>query len=318
VAEAVGTDNTTFSHATELATALFGDAIATNSFLVGVAYQKGLMPVSVEALNRAIELNGVAVEMNKRALAWGRLAAVEPDTVAREALAVTPTEAALTDDAPRTLDDIVERRGAYLTAYQNEKYAARYRDLVSRVGRAESAIVDRTDLAQAVARGAFKLMAYKDEYEVARLYTDGHFLSQVRDTFDGDYRLRFHLAPPLFARRDPGTGHLVKGTYGGFVMTLFKVLANARYLRGTPFDPFGHTAERRDERRLIEQYFETVEMLLAGLTRENHATAVEIAALPERIRGFGHVKERNLKAARDSQATLLEQFRGSAILQAAE
>ena len=318
VAEAVGTDHTTFCHATELATALFGDAIATNAFLLGVAYQKGLLPVSADALHRAMELNGVAVAMNKRAFAWGRLTAADPALVAREAAAIAPAVIAAADQAPISLNALIARRGGELARYQNRAYARRYRELVAKVRAAEAAVGEDEALSTAVARGAYTLMAYKDEYEVARLYTDGRFLKRLRDTFDGDYRLRFHLAPPLFARRDPRTGHLIKRSFGGPMLAIFRTLANFRFLRGTPLDPFGYSAERRGERRLIEAYFATIDGLLGDLTAVNHATAVEIARMPERIRGFGHVKERNLEAALKAEAALLQQYRGDAVLQAAE
>ena len=318
VAEAVGTDHTTFCHATELATALFGDAIATNAFLLGVAYQKGLLPVSADALHRAMELNGVAVAMNKRAFAWGRLTAADPALVAREAAAIVPAVIAAADQAPISLNALIARRGGELARYQNRAYARRYRELVAKVRAAEAAVGEDEALSTAVARGAYTLMAYKDEYEVARLYTDGRFLKRLRDTFDGDYRLRFHLAPPLFARRDPRTGHLIKRSFGGPMLAIFRTPANFRFLRGTPLDPFGYSAERRGERRLIEAYFATIDGLLGDLTAVNHATAVEIARMPERIRGFGHVKERNLEAALKAEAALLQQYRGDAVLQAAE
>ena len=318
VAEAVGTDRTTFCHATELATALFGDAIATNSFLLGVAYQKGLLPVSADALNHAIELNGVAVTMNKRAFAWGRLAAQDPELVLREVSAEKASEALEDHEPDSSLDALVARRADHLVHYQDPSYAARYRDLVGRVQASEAIVSEGNALTEAVARGAHKLMAYKDEYEVARLFTDGRFLKRLEETFEGDYRLRFHLAPPLFARRDARTGHLVKRTYGMITLAIFKVLAKARFLRGTPFDPFGYSDERREERGLIDAYFATVFSLLDDLTSGNHATAIEIASIPDRIRGFGHVKARTLMAARQAETDLLEKFRGSAILEAAE
>jgi indolepyruvate ferredoxin oxidoreductase len=311
VAEATGETGALFVEATELATALFGDSIATNTFMLGLAYQRGLVPVSGAAIERAIELNGVAVTMNRRAFAWGRLAAVEPDRVAAEAARLAP-RAAEAESLSRTLDEVVARRVAYLTDYQDAAYAERYAALVARVREAEAARVPGEQaLATAVARGAFRLMAYKDEYEVARLHSDGRFLARLGEAFAGDWRVVFHMAPPLLARRDRRSGRLRKKSFGRWVIPLLKLLAGLRRLRGTPFDPFGHTAERRGERRLIGDYFAAVEALLAGLEPSNHALAVEIAALPERIRGFGHVKAQSVAQAKAEEARLTAAFCGA-------
>ncbi|HET8726062.1 MAG TPA: DUF6537 domain-containing protein, partial [Alphaproteobacteria bacterium] len=189
-------------------------------------------------------------------------------------------------------------------------YAARYRALIDRVRAREAQVAPgQTALTEAAARYAFKLMAYKDEYEVARLYTDGAFLKQIGDQFEGDYRLQFHLAPPIFADRDPETGRLRKRTYGPWMLKAFGLLARMKRLRGTRFDPFGRTAERRRERQLIADYFAEIEEILAGLTPENHHLAVEIARIPELIRGFGHVKEEHLAKAKAREAELLQAFR---------
>ncbi len=317
VRDAVGDENVTFIEANELAVALFGDAIAANPFLIGLAYQKGLLPVSAEALERAIELNGIAVAMNKRAFAWGRLAAADPDAVAAEVARLSSETS--TPPAAETLDDLIERRVAYLADYQNAAYAARYEALVERARAAEQkAAPGHTEFAEAVTRNAYKLMAYKDEYDVARLFTDGRFQARLRDTFDGDYKLRFHLASPLFAARDPRTGRLRKRSYGAYMLPVFGVLARLRGLRGTWLDPFGYTEERRTERRLIETYFETVDRLASEMFSGQHAPAVEIARIPERIRGFGHVKERNLAAAKRAEADLLQNLSCVPALQAAE
>ncbi|HEY2344784.1 MAG TPA: indolepyruvate ferredoxin oxidoreductase family protein [Xanthomonadaceae bacterium] len=299
--------------ATELATALFGDAIATNSFILGVAWQQGLVPVSLDALLRAIELNGAAVKMNKEAFAWGRLAAIDPDAV-RTAAGMKTTSSAdtvvLGDPAPRTasvsdlplddarlsrnIDESIARREAFLADYQDAAYAKRYRALVDQVRSAESAKAPgSTALASAVARYAFKLMAYKDEYEVARLYTNGEFQRRIAQQFEGDYKLNFHLAPPLFARRD-AEGHLVKQQFGPWMMKAFGVLAKLKFLRGGALDIFGRTEERRIERQLIADYFRDIGAILPTLSPDNIAQAVEIASLPERIRGYGHVKEKHL------------------------
>jgi len=300
--------------ATTLATALLGDSIASNLFMLGYAWQKGWVPLSLDALMRAIELNAAAVEMNKAAFNWGRLGAHDIAQVRAAASGKTeaPQQPALPLDESAlstTLDQRIARRIAFLTDYQDAAYAAKYKSLVDKVHAVEQQKTAGLDtLTEAVARYAFKLMAYKDEYEVARLYTSGDFAKRVRDTFDGGYKIHFHLAPPLLARRD-AQGHLRKGEYGPWVFTAFKLLAKLRGLRGGAFDIFGYSAERKQERRLIEDYTRTVDELLAGLNRDNHALAVDIASIPEHIRGYGHVKEEHYAKAKARWDELMEAWR---------
>jgi len=347
--------------ATELATALMGDAIAANLFMLGYAWQRGLVPLSLESLMRAVELNGAAVEMNKTAFAWGRLAAIDPESVYEAAGVVrnAPTIAEATPRAldalppgewestewgatsaprpqraedelrhvpahagtdaaaflpmddlrlSRSLDELIARRVGFLTEYQDASYARRYSDFVARVREAERVKAPgSTDLSEAVARYFFKLMAYKDEYEVARLYTGSEFRRRVEQQFEGDYRLHFHLAPPLLARRND-KGELVKREYGPWVLKAFGLLAKLKFLRGGPLDVFGRTAERRMERQLIEDYERTVGGLLEKLDSGNVDLAAEIAGIPEQIRGYGHVKEAHLHAAKAREAELLRQW----------
>ncbi|MBW7852590.1 MAG: indolepyruvate ferredoxin oxidoreductase family protein [Rhodospirillales bacterium] len=297
-----------FVDGTGLATALMGDSIATNLFMVGFAWQKGLIPVSAAALERAIELNAVAVAANKQAFRWGRRAA--HDLAAVQAIA-TPAAAVPEDQrVSQSLDEAIERRAGFLAAYQDGPYAARYRAAVERVRAAEAGKArGLSGLADAVARGLFKLMAYKDEYEVARLYTDGTFKAALGEAFEGDVKLKFHLAPPLLAKRDPHTGHLKKRVFGAWMLPAFRALAKLKGLRGTAFDPFGYGQERRMERRLIAEYEAVVAELLAGLSHDNHALAVEIAELPRKMRGFGHVKAKNVAEAKAREAELLAAFR---------
>ncbi|MGK9168798.1 indolepyruvate ferredoxin oxidoreductase family protein [Inquilinus limosus] len=290
--------------ATRLATALLGDSIATNLFMLGYAWQKGLVPVSHEALERAIDLNGTAVAMNKAAFLWGRRAAYDLARVER--LAAPPQEQG--HRLSRTLDEVIARRVEQLTAYQDAAYAARYKALVDRVRVAEARL-GREELTEAVARNYHKLLAYKDEYEVARLYTDGGFLKQLEAQFEGDYKLEFHLAPPSFAEKDPDTGHLKKRAFGPWVLKTFKLLARMKRLRGTALDPFGRTAERKAERQLIADYEAVVEELLARLGPDTHAVCVAIARVPEQIRGYGHIKEENREKAKAREAELLASLR---------
>ncbi|MGZ3322249.1 MAG: DUF6537 domain-containing protein, partial [Xanthobacteraceae bacterium] len=316
-----GRDKTHFIDATQAATALFGASVGANIFLVGYAYQLGAIPLAAASIERAIELNGEAVEMNKAAFAWGRRAVVEPAVV--EAVIKPAPEA--TSDA-RTLsqsfDDVVARRVAFLTVYQNAAYAARYRRLVERTKAAETARAPgKTGLADAVARYLFKLMAYKDEYEVARLYSDGAFVKQVNSELGGEHlRFHVHLAPPLLARRDKATGEPRKMTFGPWIFPLFGLLAKFKFLRGTPFDPFGYSTERTTERALVRDYEALLDEVLAKLNGDNHHIAVGLAAIPEKIRGFGHVKMRHLKAAKADETALLDQFRAgpAPLLKAAE
>ena len=303
--------------ATELATALLGDTIASNLFMLGYAWQKGWVPVSHAALMRAIELNGAAIEMNKTAFNWGRMA-VHDLAAVRAAAGVVKTlplapfaSTSSLDDATlsATLDEQIARRVAFLTDYQNAAYARQYAALVDKVRVAEQARVPGfTTLTEAVARNAFKLMAYKDEYEVARLYTSGDFEQRIRETFQGDVKLHFNLAPPLFARKD-ADGNLRKSEYGPWVFSAFKLLAKLRRLRGSPLDLFGHTAERKMERRLIADYRATMEELMRGLDGDNHALAVDIASIPEHIRGYGHVKDRHLADAIKRRHDLISAWR---------
>jgi len=348
--------------ATELATALMGDAIASNLFMLGYAWQRGLVPLSFDALMRAVELNGAAVEMNKTAFAWGRLAAIDPEAV-YEAAGIVRNAPTAAEDTPhalpvlppgewestewgatsapkalraedelrhvpahagtdavaflplddlrlsRSLDELVARRVGFLTDYQDARYARRYSDFVARVREAERAKAPgSTDLSEAVARYFFKLMAYKDEYEVARLYTSGEFRRRIEQQFDGDYTLHFHLAPPLLAKRN-GKGELVKREYGPWVLKAFGVLAKLKFLRGGAFDVFGRTEERRMERQLIDDYERTIGGLLAKLDGGNIDLAAEIAGIPEQIRGYGHVKEEHEAKARARWNELLATWR---------
>jgi indolepyruvate ferredoxin oxidoreductase len=306
VSGAVGPGRADFIDATRLATALLGDSIATNLFMLGYAFQKGLIPVGAAAIERAIELNHVAVDANRMAFRWGRWAAMDAAAVER----IAGPERAGTAPVARTLDEIVAGRTAFLTEYQNAAYARRYEQWVRRVERIErERLPGQSTLAEAVARNLFKLMAYKDEYEVARLYTDGAFLRALNRQFEGDFTVEFHLAPPLLAERDAATGHLKKRRYGPWMLRTFQLLARLKFLRNTALDPFGRSEERRIERRLITDYEGLLGELLANLAPENHALAVALGRLPEQIRGFGHVKAANLAKVRAEQEKLLESFR---------
>ncbi|MFZ3285297.1 MAG: indolepyruvate ferredoxin oxidoreductase family protein [Telluria sp.] len=303
---APGANSADFIDATRLATALMGDSIAANLFMLGYAWQKGRIPLSEAALLRAIELNAVAVASNKKSFLWGRRAAVDLKRVEKIA---TPTQAIVVQ-MPQSLENIINKRVAFLSAYQDGAYAAGYEKLVAQVRAAEHAQGLGNKLSHAVAKYYFKLMAYKDEYEVARLYTDGRFVEQLGAQFEGKFTLKFNLAPPLFAKKD-ARGHLVKAEFGSWMWHAFTLLARLKGLRGSVFDPFGYTAERKMERALIVEYRTMIESLLATLTPDNLAGALELASLPEQVRGFGHVKEKAVAHFRAEKARLLGENGGT-------
>jgi indolepyruvate ferredoxin oxidoreductase len=302
---AAGADRVETLDAQPLAEAFLGDSIFSNIVALGSAWQRGLVPVSLEALLHAIELNGVAVENNKLAFSLGRLAAGAPAAIEPllrgEAMGAAPPA--------QTLDAIVARGMAHLTGYQDARYARLYADFVAKVRVREQALgADATlPFARAVAQSLLKLMAYKDEYEVARLYTDGEFQRALRQQFEGDIALEFFMAPPALSRSKDGQPPR-KVRLGGWMLPFMKVLARGRRLRGSWLDVFGRTAERRLERELIAQYRARIEALLPALTPDRLKTATEIAALPLAMRGFGHVKLANVALARAREAELLHRF----------
>ncbi|HUZ66501.1 MAG TPA: indolepyruvate ferredoxin oxidoreductase family protein, partial [Beijerinckiaceae bacterium] len=300
-----------FIDASGAASALLGTSMSANFFMLGCAWQHGFIPLSHEALTRAIELNGESVEVNKAAFAWGRRAVVDPGAV-EAAIEATrrPTPAR---KLSTSLEEAIERRIAFLTAYQNAGYARRYGEFVAKARDAERLRAPgRTQFGAAVARNLFKLMAMKDEYEVARLFTDGAFAKQVAATFEGELSFVFHLAPPIFARRDPHTGLPKKMTFGPWMMKAFALLAALRVLRGTPFDVFGYFSERRAERRLIEEYTALMEEIISKLDDANYALALALASLPEKIRGYGYIRQGAMAAAKAEQAALVARFRAPA------
>jgi indolepyruvate ferredoxin oxidoreductase len=316
VTDAVGSEDVNFVDGTRLATALLGDSITSNLFMLGYAYQKGLVPVSAEALERAIELNGAAIEQNRQAFRWGRRAAHDPASVEMAAKAADPTS--VPRSIATTLEEIVTLRSRDLTAYQNEALARRYKDLVAAVEVAEAERTPgRRGLAEAVARNYYKLLAYKDEYEVARLFSDPAFRRSIESQFEGNWKLSLNLAPPLIAKRDPETGHLLKREFGSWLLTAFRILPHFRFLRGTALDPFGRTAERRRERALIADYETLLREILGKLDHENHRLAVALANLPEQIRGYGHIKDASIEKAKAREAELLAAFRSAPVQAAA-
>ncbi|MFI4888778.1 MAG: indolepyruvate ferredoxin oxidoreductase family protein, partial [Burkholderiales bacterium] len=312
IRDAVAPGDAEFLDATRIATALMGDSIATNLFMVGYAYQRELIPLHEQSITRAIELNGTAVESNKRAFRWGRFAAIDPAKV--EAAAFPREARPATQVLSQSLDEMIARRTKFLTGYQDAAYAKAYADRVARVREVEAQKVPgSTKLAEAVARYDFKLRAIKDEYEVARLYAQTDFLARVDAQFEGDYKLTYHLAPPLTNKPDPHTGRVKKSTYGPWMMNAFRMLARFKGLRGTAFDIFGRTAERKMERKLLADYETLLDELLAKLSPANHALAVSIASMPEHIRGYGHVKDTFVAEVKAQEAKLVAQWRSPVI-----
>lgn len=293
---------TDFIDATRIARNLLGNSIGGNLFLMGYAYQRGLVPISEKSIFRAIELNNVAVTFNQQAFTLGRHAAISPEAV--------ENRAGLTEAHNETLveiDDIIQWRYQYLVNYQDKMYAGRYQRLVY-----QAKAMDPTDnhsLTEAVARNYFKLLAYKDEYEIARLFSSGTFIESIKNQFEGDIKFTFHMAPPLVSKKDPLTGHLLKREFSGTTLKVFSILSRLKFLRGSALDFFGRTAERKLERQLVREYEADINLILGSLTEQNIHIATDIADLPEMIKGYGHIKSRNIEKYRDSRDELIRKFR---------
>ena len=301
----VGVDGVFAIDADAVATKLVGDSIFTNPVLMGYAWQMGWLPLELASLRRAFELNGVQVEANWTAFEWGRCCAV--DWPAVQSL-LTPAQPVVIHKS-KGLDEVIQLRHRLLTDYQNAAYAQTYLDAIEPVRAKEQELgLSQLSLTRVVAEQLYRLMAIKDEYEVARLHSQPEFWARLDQQFEGDWQVQFHLAPPLLGKRN-AKGEPIKTTFGSWMRPLLKGLAWLKPLRGTPFDVFGHTQERRDERALLWEYQSTVGELIATLSADNHALAMEIARLPERIRGFGHVKMRNLQAVRPRWDELMKQWR---------
>jgi indolepyruvate ferredoxin oxidoreductase len=295
----VGAEGVGAFDADTLAKQLMGDTIYVNPMILGYAWQRGWVPLHRESLVRAIELNDVQVKNNLAAFEWGRHAAQHLDALMRE---IQPQQV-IEFKKRETLEALVVNRMQRLTNYQNTAYAQQYQAFIQRVQLAEAAL-GKTTLTETVARHLYKLMAYKDEYEVARLHTQSDFLDRIASSFEGDYKVHYHLAPPLLAKHND-KGELIKQKFGPAMLTGFKLLAKLKGLRGTPFDIFGRTQERQTERALIGEYMQHIDRAIQNLSSVTHAHALQVAKVPENIKGFGHVKERNLKAARSLWASLM-------------
>lgn len=305
VSDIAGDENLSFIDATKIATRLMGNSIATNMFMLGYAFQQGMIPVSQEAIMKALELNKVAVDMNQQAFMWGRLAGHDLDLVKAHAKPEANADRGLSHrNISETLEGMIERRMQSLTTYQNKAYAKKFKKIIDQVHQVEQGLEHKggDQLTRNAATYLYKLMAYKDEYEVARLYSDGEFMKYIKSRYEGDYKVKFNLAPPLFAKKDPATGALLKKEYGPNMLKLFGLLTKMKFLRGSSLDIFGYSAERKMERKQIKEYKETLQQIMDRLDHENYDAAIALAAYPEQIRGYGHVKERYLKEAMELKA----------------
>jgi len=306
-----GRDNLFVVGATKIATKLLGNSIATNMFILGYAYQKGLIPIHQEAIMRAIELNAIAVKMNQQAFTWGRRAVFNLEKI-EEIIASgsNNNDIFLHRKISKNIDEVIKRRVKSLNEYQNSSYANKYLKFINKVMKIDKNLNGKSGkLTESVAKYYYKLMAYKDEYEVARLYTDGQFIAQLDDIFEGDLKLKYNLAPPLIASHDKETGYLKKAEFGSWLFPIFKILARLKFLRGTVFDIFGYSAEHRADRNLIKDYKNNIKTLLAALSKDNYDIAVEIASIPEYIRGYGHVKISYLEKSAKKEAELFKKFK---------
>ena len=305
IRKAAGAAHTHFFDATETTRALFGNTVAANMFMLGYAFQYGGVPLSAEAVEKAIMLNGEAVKMNVDAFHWGRRAAHEPEFVQAMIEKAQNPKAVLAS----TLDDVIAKREAFLTAYQNAGYGARFVQTLAGIKAAETKLLPgSTALTDTAARSLFKLMAIKDEYEVARLYTNGAFAAQLADTFSSYERLEFHLAPPAVSQKN-AKGHMVKRRFGPWMLKAFALLARFKNLRGTKLDIFGYSAERRMERNLIEAFELDLIFAAEHLKPETAADLKSLLALPMDIRGYGHVKHANVKKVQTTRAELLAKLK---------
>ena len=284
-----------------------GHSVYANVFMLGHAWQQGLIPVGLDALMRAIEINGVNIEENRRAFGWGRLAACDVDVV-KTAANLKPVEL-----KEMAIDELINHRAELLVTFQDEGYSADYRTFVEKARRAEQQLGNsELPLTRAVATYLYKVMAYKDEYEVARLYSDPEFQQKLSEVFTGDYKLKFNLAPPIINRGLDALGRPRKMQFGGWMLSAFGLLAKFKFLRGTTFDPFGYLTHRLEERKLIAGYKAMIDSLLPELQSENIETAVECARLPDQVRGYGVVKMESIEQYYELQAGLVHRFRNPA------
>ncbi|MDC0167932.1 indolepyruvate ferredoxin oxidoreductase family protein [bacterium] len=299
----IGENNTNFIPSNTIASKILGDSILSNMFIVGNAYQSGLLPIKAKAIEYAIKLNGVSVEENLNAFRLGRYSV----NTKKEILDIIYDK----NKIIKSNDEKYENRFAFLVSYQNKKYANKYKELVDYVKKCEEKIGNDKDFSNAVAINYFKLMAYKDEYEVARLYSNNDFINHINQTFEGNFKINFYLSPSFFSKKDKVTKNPLKTKFGPWLMTLFKIISKFKFLRGTFLDPFSYLLERKKERKLIKDYKDSILEIAKKLNKNNYNIAVDIASTPDQIRGFGHIKEKNIKVAENCLNNLINTFNES-------
>jgi len=295
-----GKDNISFMPSNKITTKILGDSILSNIYLVGYAYQSGLIPINAKSIEQAIKLNGASVEENINAFRLGR----HSINLKKEILNTISEK----DKILTSFDEKYNDRYNYLIKYQNEKYAKKFKDLVEFAKTSDEKIGNGNKFSTAVLNNYFKLMSYKDEYEVSRLYSSDEFVNKIKKNFDGNFKINFYLAPPIFYKKDKVTGNPLKIKFGQWLLIIFKILNKLKFLRGTLFDPFGYFSERKNERKLIEDYKNIIIEIGKKLTVNNYNIAVDIASFPDQIRGFGHVKEKNIRAAEECKNNLMSVF----------
>ncbi len=305
ISECVGEDKAEFIDAHGLALRYLGNSMGANLFMAGYAYQKGLLPLTAEAIEEAIRLNGASVDSNLKAFGLGRLSALGKLPSEERARSDTNTDGDKAEATERSLEELLESRRGMLVRYQNESLAQRYVSQLRKIQSAESRLQSDI-LTRVVAEVYFKLLAYKDEYEVARLYNDPVFKKALSDQFEGNYKLQFHLSPPLIAPKDKFSGLPRKITLGSWTSVLFKILAPFRFLRGTSFDPFSYTADRKLERELIREYEEFLHSIEADISEDTIDHYIQMASLPLKIRGYGHIKKKSVEAYRREKQALIQ------------
>jgi len=299
----LGKNNIDFMPSNTITNKILGDSILSNMFIVGNAYQSGLIPIKANAIEHAIQLNGVSIDENIHAFRLGRHSINMKEEILN---LIYEKEKVITNFDEKFVD-----RYNFLIKYQNKKYADKYKELVDYVKKCEEKIsVDIKNFSNAVAINYFKLMSYKDEYEIARLYSDNEFINKINETFEGNFKINFHLSPPIFYTQDKVTGRPLKINFGSWIMILFKFISMFKFLRGTYLDPFGYFKERKIERLLINSYKERILEICSKLTIENYALAAEIASTPDQIRGFGYIKEKNIEIAKRCEDKLMSAFNG--------
>ena len=299
----LGKNNIDFMPSNTITNKILGDSILSNMFIVGNAYQSGLIPIKANAIEHAIQLNGVSIDENIHAFRLGRHSINMKEEILN---LIYEKEKVITNFDEKFVD-----RYNFLIKYQNKKYADKYKELVDYVKKCEEKIsVDIKNFSNAVAINYFKLMSYKDEYEIARLYSDNEFINKINETFEGNFKINYHLSPPIFSTKDKVTGYPLKINFGSWIMILFKFISLFKFLRGTYFDLFGYFEERKIERLLINNYKDRILEICSKLTIENYALAVEIASTPDQIRGFGYIKEKNIEIAKRCEDKLMSAFNG--------